>query len=38
MHVDPVTGMQEIYCPWGRYIHGPESNWGTDFGTPWWED
>lgn len=42
MHLDPVTGMQEIYCPWGRYIHvppqGPESDWATDFGTPWWED
>lgn len=41
-HVDPVTGMEEIYCPWGRYIHvapqGPESGWDTSFGTPWWED
>eukprot|EP00927_Polykrikos_kofoidii_P060065 TRINITY_DN55135_c0_g1_i1.p1 TRINITY_DN55135_c0_g1~~TRINITY_DN55135_c0_g1_i1.p1 ORF type:complete len:277 (+),score=38.35 TRINITY_DN55135_c0_g1_i1:79-831(+) len=42
MHVDAKTGMREIYCPWGRYIHvppqGPESNWATNFGTPWWED
>jgi cytochrome b involved in lipid metabolism len=41
-HVDPVTGLQEIYCPWGRYIHvppqGPESGWSTKFNTPWWED
>mmetsp|Transcript_12515 Transcript_12515/g.22095 ORF Transcript_12515/g.22095 Transcript_12515/m.22095 type:complete len:241 (-) Transcript_12515:80-802(-) len=41
-HVDPVTGMEEIYCPWGRYVHvppqGPESGWSTSFGTPWWED
>eukprot|EP00931_Biecheleriopsis_adriatica_P048777 TRINITY_DN28188_c0_g1_i1.p1 TRINITY_DN28188_c0_g1~~TRINITY_DN28188_c0_g1_i1.p1 ORF type:complete len:416 (+),score=46.82 TRINITY_DN28188_c0_g1_i1:54-1250(+) len=41
-HVDPVTGLDEIYCPWGRYIHvppqGPESDWSTDFGTPWWSD
>ena len=20
-HVDPVTQMKEVYCPWGRYIH-----------------
>jgi len=41
-HVDPVTGLLEIYCPWGRYIHvppqGPESNWATNYVTPWWED
>ncbi|CAJ1370138.1 unnamed protein product [Effrenium voratum] len=41
-HVHPETGMQEIYCPWGRYIHvppqGPESGWATDYRTPWWED
>ena len=41
-HVDPVTQMKEVYCPWGRYIHvppqGPESAWGTDFSTPWWDD
>merc|ERR1712176_501240 len=22
-HVDPTTGLEEIYCPWGRYIHVP---------------
>mmetsp|Transcript_60741 Transcript_60741/g.130485 ORF Transcript_60741/g.130485 Transcript_60741/m.130485 type:complete len:248 (+) Transcript_60741:81-824(+) len=42
MHIDPVTGMEEIYCPWGRYIHvppqGPESCWATNYGTPWWDD
>mmetsp|Transcript_86251 Transcript_86251/g.239162 ORF Transcript_86251/g.239162 Transcript_86251/m.239162 type:complete len:249 (-) Transcript_86251:264-1010(-) len=42
MHIDPTTGLEEIYCPWGRYIHvppkGPESNWATDYVTPWWED
>merc|ERR1712039_502445 len=41
-HVDPITGLDEIYCPWGRYIHvppqGPESNWATDYAMPWWED
>mmetsp|Transcript_43974 Transcript_43974/g.116245 ORF Transcript_43974/g.116245 Transcript_43974/m.116245 type:complete len:242 (-) Transcript_43974:80-805(-) len=41
-HIDPATGLEEIYCPWGRYIHvppqGPESNWATNFETPWWED
>lgn len=41
-HIDPETGLEEIYCPWGRYIHvppkGPESSWATNFGTPWWED
>lgn len=41
-HVDAVTGLEEIYCPWGRYIHvppqGPESDWSTNFGTPWWSD
>jgi len=41
-HIDPETGLEEIYCPWGRYIHvppkGPESNWATNFETPWWED
>lgn len=40
--VNQETGLEEIYCPWGRYIHvppqGPESNWSTSFGTPWWED
>lgn len=24
--------------PWPFQCQGPESNWGTDFGTPWWED
>ncbi|CAE7864225.1 unnamed protein product [Symbiodinium microadriaticum] len=42
MHVNPDTGLQEIYCPWGRYIHvppqGPESDWGTDFAVAWWEN
>eukprot|EP00933_Yihiella_yeosuensis_P006157 TRINITY_DN110826_c0_g1_i1.p1 TRINITY_DN110826_c0_g1~~TRINITY_DN110826_c0_g1_i1.p1 ORF type:complete len:239 (+),score=55.78 TRINITY_DN110826_c0_g1_i1:186-902(+) len=41
-HVDPVSGLEEIYCPWGRYIHvppqAPESSWSTNFGTPWWAD
>mmetsp|Transcript_36365 Transcript_36365/g.77383 ORF Transcript_36365/g.77383 Transcript_36365/m.77383 type:complete len:229 (-) Transcript_36365:85-771(-) len=41
-HVDPVTRLEEVFCPWGRYIHvppqGPESNWATNFVTPWWED
>eukprot|EP00928_Gymnodinium_smaydae_P053215 TRINITY_DN37259_c0_g1_i1.p1 TRINITY_DN37259_c0_g1~~TRINITY_DN37259_c0_g1_i1.p1 ORF type:complete len:292 (-),score=36.92 TRINITY_DN37259_c0_g1_i1:98-856(-) len=41
-HVDPVTGLEEIYCPWGRYIHVPpqmpESSWATNFGLAWWED
>jgi len=41
-HVDPETGLEEIYCPWGRYIHvppkGPESGWATDYVIPWWED
>jgi hypothetical protein len=41
-HIDPVTGLEEIYCPWGRYIHvppqGPESNWATNVNPPWWED
>eukprot|EP00448_Togula_jolla_P029071 CAMPEP_0170638248 /NCGR_PEP_ID=MMETSP0224-20130122/38916_1 /TAXON_ID=285029 /ORGANISM="Togula jolla, Strain CCCM 725" /LENGTH=268 /DNA_ID=CAMNT_0010968327 /DNA_START=57 /DNA_END=859 /DNA_ORIENTATION=- len=41
-HVDPLTGLEEIYCPWGRYIHvppqGPESNWASNFVTPWWDD
>lgn len=41
-HVDPFTGLEEVYCPWGRYIHvppqGPESNWSTNIGLPWWED
>lgn len=41
-HIDPATGLEETYCPQGRYIHvppqGPESNWATDFGAPWWED
>lgn len=41
-HVDPRTGLEEIYCPWGRYIHvppqGPEANWATNYGTPWWDD
>lgn len=41
-HINPATGLEEIYCPWGRYIHvpptGPESNWATNFATPWWED
>eukprot|EP00930_Biecheleria_cincta_P052651 TRINITY_DN37935_c0_g1_i1.p2 TRINITY_DN37935_c0_g1~~TRINITY_DN37935_c0_g1_i1.p2 ORF type:complete len:241 (+),score=49.93 TRINITY_DN37935_c0_g1_i1:124-846(+) len=41
-HVDPITGLEEIYCPQGRYIHvppqGPEAGWATNFGTPWWED
>jgi len=42
MHIDPTTGLKEVYCPWGRYIHvppqGPESNWATNFETPWWQD
>eukprot|EP00747_Dinoflagellata_sp_TGD_P162287 gnl/TRDRNA2_/TRDRNA2_179721_c0_seq1.p1 gnl/TRDRNA2_/TRDRNA2_179721_c0~~gnl/TRDRNA2_/TRDRNA2_179721_c0_seq1.p1 ORF type:complete len:283 (+),score=54.55 gnl/TRDRNA2_/TRDRNA2_179721_c0_seq1:115-849(+) len=41
-HIDPVTGLEEIYCPWGRYIHvppqGPESSWATSYATPWWDD
>jgi len=41
-HIDPVTGMEEIYCPWGRYIHvppqGPDSSWATNFAEPWWVD
>jgi len=41
-HIDPMTGLEEIYCPWGRYIHvppqGPESSWSTKFDMPWWED
>lgn len=41
-HIDPSTGLEQIYCPWGRYIHvppeGPESSWATDFGSPWWSD
>jgi hypothetical protein len=41
-HVDPITGLEEIYCPWGRYIHvppqGPESDWATNYVTPWWDD
>jgi len=41
-HIDPETGLEEIYCPWGRYIHvppkGPESGWATNYVTPWWED
>jgi len=41
-HVDPKTGLDEIYCPWGRYIHlppqGQESDGATDAETPWWED
>jgi len=41
-HVDPVSGLNEIYCPWGRYIHvppqAPEAQWCTSFGTPWWAD
>lgn len=42
MHINPETGLEEVYCPWGRYIHvppqGPTSDWATDFVTPWWED
>jgi len=42
MHIDPQTGLEEVYCPWGRYIHvppqGPESCWATNYVTPWWED
>merc|ERR1712048_47351 len=41
-HVDPITGLEEIYCPWGRYIHvppqGPESDWSTNYVSPWWSD
>jgi len=41
-HIDPQTGLEEIYCPWGRYIHvppqRPESSWATNYETPWWED
>lgn len=41
-HVDARTGLEEIYCPWGRYIHvppqGPESQWATNYVTPWWDD
>jgi len=41
-HIDPETNLEEIYCPWGRYIHvppkGPSSDWSTNFGMPWWED
>jgi len=41
-HIDPHTGLLEIFCPWGRYIHvppqGPESGWATDFDIPWWEN
>merc|ERR1712061_388817 len=41
-HIDPKTGLEEIYCPWGRYIHvpppGPESNWATNYSIPWWSN
>jgi hypothetical protein len=41
-HICPRTGLDQIYCPWGRYIHvppeGPESDWATDFELPWWRD
>jgi len=41
-HIAPDTGLEEIYCPWGRYIdvppQGPESSWPTNRSTPWWGD
>lgn len=42
VHVDPISGLEEIYCPWGRYIQvppsGPQAGWATNFGQAWWED
>jgi hypothetical protein len=41
-HVHPATGVQQFFCPYGRFIHippaQPSSEWSTDFGTPWWKD
>ena len=35
-----VSGKRSPYHrpQWPCRCQGPESNWGTDFGTPWWED
>ena len=43
--VDPETGVENCYCPIGRYLHVPptnaQSNVNTEcapFETPWWKD
>ena len=36
-NIQQVTGIQ-VSQPWPITAQGPESDWATDFGTPWWED
>jgi len=42
-HIDPVTGFDDVYCPWGRYIHvpepGPEASLrAAGIEMAWWEN
>ena len=41
--VDPVTGVNWYYCPYGRFLHipplTPDSDWDpASFKIPWWRD
>jgi hypothetical protein len=39
-YVDPDRNLTLPYTPMGRFLHvpppTPDSDWDTDFGTPWW--
>ena len=41
-HVDPVTSLEEPYCPMGPFVHipprEPTVDWDNSFGLPWWQD
>lgn len=40
--MDPVSNLEVIYCPWGRYLHvppiDPSAKFDTSFKIPWWKD
>uniref|UniRef100_A0A0G4IAG7 Cytochrome b5 domain-containing protein 1 n=1 Tax=Chromera velia CCMP2878 TaxID=1169474 RepID=A0A0G4IAG7_9ALVE len=44
--IDPVSNLDAVWCPFGRYIHVPpiypDASWKTNLGTAsvsqWWED
>jgi len=37
-HIDPASGLEDVYCPWGRYIHVPPQGSASTCELPWWED
>ncbi|KAL3155205.1 hypothetical protein ABBQ32_013145 [Trebouxia sp. C0010 RCD-2024] len=42
LFVDPVTNLQSVYCPQGKFIHvaptEPRSDWNCGFDLPWWKN